>query len=218
MGQCFFITSTGTGIGKTLVTAALTYQLRAAGRSVSALKPVISGYVENDMGSDTAQLLQSLGLAAISPWRYTAALAPNMAAKLEGKEIDFAALVDFCDMPRTSDITLIEGAGGVMSPLTDTHTMLDWIAALDCAAIVVAGTELGAISHTLAACEVLRARGIPLRAVVVSESADGAISTQEMATQLRKFLPGAHYIVALPRVAGEGNLWQHAADLTWSLT
>ncbi len=223
MTQKFFITGSGTGVGKTLVTASLAHQLRAGGKRVSALKPVISGYVAGDMNSDTAQLLQSLGQAvnpvtseAVSPWRFAAPIAPNMAASVEGKEIIFSEVVDFCNVARTSEITLVEGAGGVMSPLTNTHTMLDLALALECPAVVVVGTYLGAISHALTACEVLRARGIALQAVVVSESPSGDAVT--VAAELKRFLPYAKYIVPLPRVAGGENLWQYTADLTWMLT
>ena len=225
MTQKYFVTGSGTGIGKTLVTASLAYQLRAGGKRVSALKPVISGYVEGDMSSDTAQLLQSLGqavnpltIAAVSPWKFAAPLAPNMAAAAEGKEIIFSEVVDFCNVSRTSEITLIEGAGGMMSPLTKAQTMLDVAVALECPAIVVVGTYLGAISHALTACEVLRAHGVAVQAVVVSESAESATSTEQTALMLKSFLPYAKYIVPLPRVAGGENLWHHTADLTWILT
>ncbi len=224
MTQTFFITSSGTGTGKTLVTAALAHQLRAAGKRVSALKPVVSGYADDDADNDTARILRSLGQAvtqgaveAISPWRFTAPLAPNVAARRENREISFADLAEFCSMPRTSEFMLIEGAGGVMAPLTDQHTMLDWASVLACPVILVVGTYLGAISHALTAASVLRARGLVIQAVVVSESETSAMSVGDTARELKQFLPYARYIVPLPRVAGAGDLWQHAADMTWML-
>lgn len=225
MTQKFFITGSGTSVGKTLVTASLAYQLRISGKRVSALKPVISGYADVTAESDTALLLQSLGQAvnpvtveAVSPWRFKAELAPNMAATKEGRGIEFLDVMAFCNMPRTSEITLIESAGGVMSPLTNTHTMLDWVEALECPAVVVVGTYLGAISHALTSCEVLRARGVVVQAVVVSESTQGAMSVDKTALMMKTFLPYAHYVVPLPRVVGGDNIWQHTADLTWMLT
>lgn len=225
MSQKFFITGSGTGVGKTLVTTSLAYQLLAKGKRVSALKPVISGYAEGDMQSDTAALLKCQNLPvnkpnieAISPWRFAAALAPSAAAAREGKGIDFSQLCEFCYVTRVSEITLIEGAGGVMAPLTHEQTMLDWMSAVGYPAILVAGTYLGAVSHALASAEVLRARGIPLQAVVVSESEKGAMSVGETAHMLQPFLPYARYIAALPHVAGEGDLWQHTPDLTQILT
>ena len=226
MSQTFFITGSGTGVGKTLVTAALAYQLRKAGTGVSALKPVVSGYAPSDMESDTAIILQSLGqavnpvtIAAVSPWKFSAPLASNIAAAAEGKKIVFSEVVDFCNVTRTSDITLIEAAGGAMSPLTDTHTMLDLAVALQCPVILVVGTYLGAISHALTAGEVLKARGIPVQAVIVSESETSAIDALGTAGEFKKFFPGAKHIVPLPRIGGGGErLWEHAADLTWVLS
>ena len=225
MSRTYFITATGTGIGKTLVTAALVHQLRVRGQSVSALKPVISGYDEADKYSDTAQLLAAQNLSlhrpnidAVSPWRFAAALAPNMAARMENKVIDFSEVVKFCTLPRITEYTLIEGAGGVMSPLTDSHTMLDWMAALGAPVILVVGTYLGAIGHALAAAEALKHKGLTLQAVVVSESETTSMSAVGVAKELKRFLPQANYVVPLPRIAGSEPLWQNMADLTWVLT
>ena len=180
-----FVTGAGTGVGKTYVTALLTRQLR-----VRAVKPVISGFdPASPAGSDSAILLEAMGEAltpatidAISPWRYTAALAPNMAARRENRTIDLPAIVDWC--AAQSGSVIIEGVGGVMSPVTDEETVLDWIAALDCPALLVGGSYLGAISHTLTAFEALRARAIAVAAIVVSESEAG-VDLDETAAVIR---------------------------------
>ena len=216
----YFITATGTNIVKTLITTALAHQLRAAGKSVSALKPVISGYDEADEYSDTRQLLAAqnlpihkLNVEAISPWRFAALLAPNVAARMEQKTIDFAEVVKFCAMPRITEYTLIEGAGGVMSPLTDSHTQLDLMTALSCKIILVAGDYLGSISHTLSAAEVLRARGVHVQAIIVSSQGE----VRNTAAEIKRFLPDIPFIVPLPKVAGTPPLWQHVAEITWML-
>ena len=215
MSKSFFITSSGTGIGKTLITATLAHQLQAAGEQVSALKPVISGYRPGDMTSDTAELLHSVNLPvgqhnaeAISPWRFKAGLSPNVAAEREGRLLQLKELVGFCARPR-GGITLIEGAGGVMAPLSYEDTMLDWMTALDVPVVLVVGTYLGSISHALTAAEALKSRGLSLQP---------AMPVEENARSLKAFLPYARYVVALPRVHGPRPLWQHVADLTWILT
>lgn len=180
-----FVTGAGTGIGKTYVTAHLTRQLR-----VRAVKPVISGFdPAAPAGSDSAILLEAMGEAltpanidAISPWRYAAALAPNMAARRENRTIDLPAIVDWC--AAQSGSVIIEGVGGVMSPVTDEETVLDWIVALDCPALLVGGSYLGAISHTLTAFEALRACAIAVAAIVVSESEAG-VDLDETAAVIR---------------------------------
>ncbi len=174
-----FVTSTGTEIGKTFVTAGLARHFRNAGRKVEALKPIVSGFdINAAQGSDPAILLESLNrpvtseeIARISPWRFAAPVAPDLAAKREGCSVDFDALTSFCrDAINGNDLLLIEGVGGVMVPLDDRHTVLDWISALRLPVILVAGSYLGTISHTLTALHVLTQRNLSTLAIVVSET------------------------------------------------
>ena len=141
-----FITSSGTGIGKTLVMRLLIEGLRAKGRTVDALKPIISGWGDQPIGeTDTGIILTALGrplddadIADISPWRFAEPLSPDMAARREGRTLDIDALIAFCrDRPNAVDVQLIEGVGGVLVPLDDRHTVLDWLAALVCPAVLV---------------------------------------------------------------------------------
>ena len=123
-----FITSSGTGVGKTLVTAALVWQLRERGRSVRAIKPVISGFEpETATESDTGILLAALGekvtneaIERITPWRFAAPLAPDLAASREGRTLKLADVVGFCrEAAKVAEgdgaALLIEGVGGEAS-------------------------------------------------------------------------------------------------------
>lgn len=218
----YFVTASGTGVGKTLVTASLCHRLRAAGRTVRALKPVISGYAAGTHAeSDTAVLLDSLGLdhtadaiARMSPFRFEAALSPDMAAAREGKKVDFDALTAHCRDAATGpeDVLLIEGVGGVMVPLTETKTVLDWITAVDAPCLLVVGSYLGTISHTLTAAEALRSRGAGLAAVVISESEESPAPPEETGETIGRFLPDTR-IAILPRLSGD-DTWRTAPDLT----
>jgi len=134
-----FITATGTGVGKTLVTTILCHQLTRLGRIVRALKPVVSGFSADDPSSDPALILQSLeweatpsAIASIAPWQFQAPISPHLAARLEGRTLAFADVAAFCreQAQRACDDLLIEGAGGVMSPIDDSPTCLDLIADL----------------------------------------------------------------------------------------
>jgi dethiobiotin synthetase len=123
----------------------------------------------------------------MSPWRFRAPLSPDMAAAREGRAIEFERLVAFSRAAVAADSAplFIEGVGGVMVPLTDRHTVLDWMAAVAIPAIVVTGTYLGTISHTLTALEVLQRRSIAVKLVVVNESAPaGAASLSETVSTL----------------------------------
>jgi dethiobiotin synthetase len=195
-----FVAGTGTDIGKTYVTAALLRALTSAGHAAAALKPVVSGFDEAaTAGSDPAVLLEAIGEAVtpealdrISPWRYAAPLAPNQAARLEGRKIDAEAVIAFCRAgidTAGERLVFIESAGGIMSPLDDVLTMLDLAQALAVPVLLVAGAYLGTISHTLTAVEVIRAAGLRLRAVIVNENEPGP-RLRQAAEEIANRLPG----------------------------
>lgn len=220
-----FITAAGTGIGKTLVTAALCHQLRGQGVAVSALKPVMSGFSQSEIArSDAGVLAASLGRAAnrqgvgeIAKFCYRAPLAPNMAAKLEGKRVSFPALIRHCRraLADRERLMLIEGVGGVMSPVTDAETVLDWIGALELPALLVVGNYLGGISHALTAVAAMRAAGVELAGVIVSEGAKSDVPIGETIKFLRaRLAPVA--VARLPKIRGR-DPWRRAPDLTWLL-
>ncbi|WP_395666204.1 dethiobiotin synthase [Methylocella sp.] len=193
----YFVTGSGTDVGKTFVAAALLLALRAQGRDCAALKPVVSGFdPERPEGGDPAVLLEALGrpvtpetLAAMSPWRFRAPLSPDRAARLEGRAIDFDALARLCRRAAAtaSGVLLIEGAGGVMVPLSDARTTLDLMTALRLPLIFVAGSYLGAISHALTGLEAARSRGLAVRAVVVNEGAGASVGLEACAEAIGRF-------------------------------
>ena len=112
----------------------------------------------------------------ISPWQFSAALSPHMAAAREGRSIDFDELIALCRgaIARNDGALFIEGVGGIMAPLDGEHTVLDWTKALGLPLIFVTGSYLGAISHTLTALPVLADVGLVLTVPVVHEADDGA--------------------------------------------
>ena len=218
-----FVTATGTEIGKTLVTAALCHELRAGGRPVRALKPVLSGYDPAERHeSDPGVLLASLGeaateeaVAAITPWRFRAPLSPDMAAAREGRRLDLAEVVAFCRAAK-GDPLLIEGIGGAMVPLDDRHTVLDWMAALAAPALVVAGSYLGTISHTLTTLAAIRGRGVPIAGLVISESPESPVPPAETAETIARHA-GPLPIALLPRLPAGPAPWRNAPPLASAL-
>ncbi len=218
-----FITATGTEIGKTFVAAGLIGALRRRGRSVAALKPVVSGFDPHaTAGSDPAVLLNALGrepsevaIAAIAPWRFSAPLSPDMAAALDGKPVDFAALVAFCRaaIEAAEDVLVIEGIGGLMVPFDAQSTVLDLIEALRIPLILVAGTYLGTLSHVLTAFEVATHRGLEVAALVLNETQSSPVPIAATQASLTNFC-GEVPIIALQR-GGVGNAaaFEALADL-----
>ena len=217
-----YITSVGTGIGKTLVTAILCYQMTCVGRIVRAIKPVVSGFLHDDPASDPALILRSLGqvptpqtIAAIAPWRLTAPISPHLAARLEGRTIHIDSIAAFCreQGPANNGLLLIEGAGGVMAPINDAHTGLDLIARLSHPVVLVTGSYLGAISHTLTALAALRVREIVVRGIVVSES-EQSVGLADTIESLVNFAGADVAAYALPRLTGsDEHKWSTALPL-----
>ena len=221
----WFVTSSGTEIGKTLVVSALVRALRRRAVPVHAVKPVITGFTAETAGrSDTARILDALDLAMtgeavanVSPWRFAAPLSPDMAAGREGRTLEVDEIVAFCRGAAAADtVLLVEGIGGVMVPLNDDATVLDLMAALGYPAVLVVGSYLGALSHSLTAASALLGRGVDLAAIVVSETAQSEVKLAETADVLGRFLAPAP-VIALPRLAGEDGAAEFAATLISAL-
>lgn len=201
-----FITGTGTEVGKTFVAASLIRHLRQTGRTVEAIKPVVSGFdPDRAAGSDPDVLLQALGFPAtlsnierISPWRFRAAMSPDAAARQEERRIDVDEVIAFCQsaVERRQEILLIEGVGGIMVPLDGQRTVLDVMMALQLPLILVAGSYLGTISHTLTALDALFRRDLSVLAIVVSETAGSTVPLKETVAAIAQF---AEPVLGLPR-------------------
>lgn len=200
-----FITATGTDIGKTFVAAGLARHLREQGQRVSIIKPVVSGFDAQTMAqSDPAVLLTALGepvteetIGAIAPWRFAAPLSPDMAAAREGRTVPFEDVVAFTRVKVTAafnGVLIVEGVGGVMVPLDRQHTVLDWISALRIPIVLVTGSYLGTISHTLTALHVIARRNLQLAAVVVSESAESTVPFDETCETIAHFTTGLPFV------------------------
>ena len=149
MKRVVFITGTDTGVGKTFFTAGLTRWLLARGVDVHAVKPLCSG------GRDDAEALAGaqdgrLPLDAINPWHFKAPITPLLAARKERKHVALAGVVKFLrDARSRCDCLLVEGAGGLLSPLGEGFGSLELIRALRADTVIVAPNRLGVLNHTL---------------------------------------------------------------------
>jgi dethiobiotin synthetase len=201
-----FITGTGTEVGKTFVAASLIRHLRHMGRTVEAIKPVVSGFdADRAAESDPGILLEALGFPAtlpnverISPWRFRAAMSPDAAARQEDRRIDVDEVVAFCRsaIGQRQEILLIEGVGGIMVPLDQQRTILDVMMALRVPLILVAGSYLGTISHTLTALDALFRRDLSVLAIIVSETPGSTVPLKETVAAIGRF---AEPVIGLPR-------------------
>ncbi|WP_417492235.1 dethiobiotin synthase [Maricaulis sp.] len=203
MRRPIFFTGTGTDIGKTHVLCALLEARRAAGSGARVLKPVASGFDADALSAtDTIRLLRANGQAlsaeavnAMTPWRFKAPVSPDMAARLENRDLRLGAVVNWClDHLDRAGPTLIEGAGGVMSPIAADGLNLDLIRELDARPVMIAGNYLGTISHTLTALRALDGRCT----VIVNEMTPGPVSAAETAQTITRHAPRADVRVFEP--------------------
>lgn len=175
-----FVTGTGTGVGKTVVSAALLAAMSAAGVRVRAHKPVVTGLDEPSEAGwppDQELLASVAGMAPeeVAPLRYGPAVSPHLAAALAGERVDPADLIDRArraidqDDTTTQGSTLIvEGVGGLLVPLADEFTVRDLATALGLPVVIAASPGLGTINHTLLSIESARAAGLDVRAIVLT--------------------------------------------------
>lgn len=156
----FFVTGTDTDVGKTLVSAWLLTHLHG-----SYWKPVQAG-TEPPTDSATVQRLADLPVGRILPEAYLLpeAMAPHEAARRAGITLDMQKLA----LPPCDGLVIVEGAGGLMVPLTEDAYMIDLAAELDLPIVLVARSTLGTINHTLLSIEAIRRRGLPLAGVVIT--------------------------------------------------
>ncbi len=149
-----FITGTDTGVGKTWVSAAAIRSLLQRGISAKALKPIACGLDEAGRNEDIEALLSAQSLMnanTINRYRFALPAAPSQAGSEQGQSIEPGTLVHWCDEKADAvDCCMIEGVGGLMTPLTDSWLISDWIEAMpDCEVWLVVGCKLGAINQTL---------------------------------------------------------------------
>jgi dethiobiotin synthetase len=178
MPEAFFLTGTDTGVGKTLVAAALLHAARARGLRTIGLKPVASGcdrVGERLHNADALALMagssESLAYADVNPVALEPAIAPHFAARDVGRVLDAGELVAHCrrQLQRPYDLAVIEGAGGWRVPLDDRATLADVARGLGLPVILVVGIRLGCINHALLSAEAVRNDGLRLAAWVANQ-------------------------------------------------
>ena len=147
-GRGYFVTATDTGVGKTVVTAGLAAALRARGRDVAIFKPVQSGALADDPAGDAALL------GADCLYAFTAALAPLVAARAEGRQVELEPILERArKLEREHELLLVEGAGGLLVPLAPGLDVAGLAEALGLPLVVVARAGLGTVNHTLLTVE-----------------------------------------------------------------
>jgi len=170
MKQGFFITGTDTGVGKTLIAAALAHGFAQSGKRVIGMKPVAAGAALQDgqlVNDDVVQLMAASNVEAplslINPYVFMPPVAPHIAAALAGISMSIPKLKsDFESLRDTAEVVVVEGAGGFLVPLNSSEDMADLAMALDLPVVLVVGMRLGCLNHALLTVAAIEARGLRL--------------------------------------------------------
>jgi dethiobiotin synthetase len=214
-----FVTGTGTGVGKTIVSAALLAAMRAAGEPVRAHKPAVTGL--GDPSGAWPPDHELLAAAAdmspeeVSPLRFAPAVSPHLAAALAGQPIDPTTLIARA-REESSSTLIVEGVGGLLVPLADDFTVRDLAVNLELPVVIAAAPGLGTINHTLLTIEAARSAGLNIAAVVLTPWPQ---RPSEMEQSNRETIErmGETEVATLNEVAGAniGELAGAGADLPW---
>lgn len=209
MGKGIFITGTDTGVGKTLIAGGLARAWLKSGKCVGVMKPIESGCERSNdrLQPQDALFLKEMSsstddLDMINPYRLEHPLAPSIAAELEGVEIDPNKIkCIYQQLELTHDLMLVEGAGGLLSPLYKSFTNADLVKLLGIPIIVVARNALGTINHTLLTVECARSSGLTILGVIINNlntNSDPSMKTNPQVIKKLSGLPLLGVISYLP--------------------
>ena len=198
MKQGFFVTGTDTGVGKTLISAALIHSLRNENVRVSGMKPIASGCIETDHGlknEDADLLLQASNVDAdydlICPYRFLPAIAPHIAAQEQGAVISIEYIMEcYRRLQSSSDKVVVEGVGGWQVPLDQQKSMSDLAIELDLPVIIVVGGRLGCINHALLTADSILASGLSVAGWVFNQIDPDMQQVAAVKQTLQNRMPG----------------------------
>jgi dethiobiotin synthetase len=213
--QGLFVTGTDTGVGKTVLSAALVAAMAQAGKRVRASKPVVTGLAEPPAAgagwpSDHELLARVAGMSPeeVSPLRLGAAASPHLAAELERAHIEPNQLVAGArSAARDAEVVVVEGVGGLLVPLAPGYLLRDLAVALGLPVLIAARPGLGTINHTLLTLQAAHAAGLDVRAVVLTPWPSRPDAVERSNLETIATLGGVE-VVTLPTVSGP-----HAEEL-----
>lgn len=204
-----FVTGTGTGVGKTIVTAALARHFTREGLKVGVMKPIETGVADvTRLGAD-GELLRWAAASqdpedSITPYRFSRPMAPCQAAEIEGTVIDIELLVRrFRELRSGKDLVLVEGAGGLMVPIRGGYVMADLAGQLGLPLLVVTHPHLGTLNHTLLTTFAARTMGLELGGFVINDMPENPDEVAREAPHLLASLASADLLGVLPRIDGQ---------------
>ncbi len=169
----YFITGTNTDIGKTVVTAGLALASLRNSQKTIVMKPVQTGTDDYPTDIQTIETIieEKISNELSIPYAFKMPASPHLASQKENKTIDISKILDSYNELQKMDIDtlLIEGAGGLLVPITEDYLMIDLIKDMDIPVILVTTTMLGTINHTLLSIEAMKAKGINIAGIIINK-------------------------------------------------
>lgn len=216
-----FITGTDTGVGKTLVAAALTSIIKRRGVQVGVMKPVETGVeTSNELGPDAALLARCAGSSEpaerISPYRFPLPASPDQAAKAAGETIHPSEILSAeQELASRHEFMVVEGAGGLMVPLRGGYLIADLARELGYPLLVVARPSLGTVNHTLLTIHAARSMELEVAGFIINRMPEPAGPIEEAAPHALASLASADLLAVLPEV--DGSEQEQVASLAAAL-
>jgi dethiobiotin synthetase len=206
--KSYFVTGTDTEIGKTFAVCAMIHALQRRNIKVAPMKPVAAGTINldgQDINEDVAAIMGASGhafpLADVNPYCFAQGIAPHLAARHEGRTIEMSVISGAYErLVATSDMVLVEGAGGYSVPMTDTQSMAEIPVALKLDVILVVGMRLGCINHATLTADAVRARGLKLAGWIANTPAAQMAAFEENLATLKQVIQ-APLLGTIPRIA-----------------
>lgn len=204
--KSLFITGTDTGIGKTVFTCALASALKSSGINVGVMKPFATGIPQkNGFKSEDAELLVRHSGAndpesMINPYFFPIPTSPYRAAKKLGKTIDVdLVLSSYEKLQASHDIVLVEGIGGILTPILRDYFVADLVKDLNLDVLMVTGTKMGSVNHTLLALNLCKKYGINVLGLIINQTDTEGYVMQELEEDL-VYLSGIDVICKIPHI------------------
>ncbi|MEM3065044.1 MAG: dethiobiotin synthase [Candidatus Nitrosotenuis sp.] len=204
--KSFFVTATDTEIGKTVITASLALALKNCGINVGVMKPfACGGQQKQGFKSEDAQLLaKSAGVAdgedLINPYFFPIPASPYTAANKLGASINIEVVIQkFEKLQALHDVVLVEGIGGIMTPILKNYFVADLIKDMNLEAIVVTSAKIGTVNHTVLTCEACKKYGLTLRGLIINNYDSTGYVVDELAKDLTN-LTGVETLCTIPHL------------------
>lgn len=204
--KSFFVTATDTEIGKTVITASLALALKNKGINVGVMKPFACGLQQKQgFKSEDAQLLAKYASIAdsedlINPYFFPIAASPYTAANKLGASIDVEIVLQkFDKLQQLHDVVLVEGIGGIMTPIQKNYCVADLIKDMNLDTLVVTSAKIGTVNHTVLTCEASKRYGLTLRGLIINNYDSTGYVASELAEDLMN-LTGVETLCIIPHL------------------